>query len=126
MNIFLGGVVVSDFIKDEKKVSTIDFKPFKHPFRGRLSPQLSRASPLQTRRGVMGPSDPSDSNPTSKQGFIRSKQQLQQFAPPPFPPLPTSILLNFILRRGDQTVHKHEGTGKERGAEKKIRESGWW
>lgn len=66
----------------------------------------------------MGPSDPSDSNPTSKQGFIRSKQQLQQFAPP------TSILLNFILRRGDQTVHKHEGTGKERGAGKKSERVG--
>lgn len=125
---------ISDFIKDAK-VATIDFESFKHPFRRRLTPQLSREAPSNKKRGH-GPhltrqtnraqhTCCSNTNPTSKQRLIRSKQQLQQFASLPlFLP---SILLNFILRRGDQIVHKHEGTRKNKtgGREKKKKAREW-
>lgn len=121
-------------------MARIDFESLNRLFRRSLAwPRSWTERPpskkkKKKKRGSWAPADPLDKHGAahvlfkhtqqSKQRFIRSKQQLQQFASPPlFTP---SILLNFISQRGDQTVHKHEGTRTEGEVGKKIRGRGWW
>lgn len=91
-------------------------------------PAAEQSGPLPKKKeeGSWAPSDPSDKHGAAHVLFKHQPNQVNSglfvqnnnFSTP----RPPSILLNFISQRGDQTVHKHEGTRKEREVGKNPRE----
>lgn len=108
-------------MKDEKKKSGDDrfLSRLNILFREASEPAAEQSrAPFKQEEGSRAPLTPLTATQQVNRGLF---VQNNNFSNPP-PPLLPPFLLNFILRRGDHTVHKHEGTGKERGAGKKKSE----